>query len=139
MNLDARGYQCESGGGKYASTADRSLPAFERMTQPPAWLVARFAAVTRSSARIPASSICRSCAALACFASIRRHLMLITLAAGNTWNYEYDVWASLAFSFALAGAKLRFDREHTGGSHKDVVDVEIFADNIVDWFVALGS
>ena len=43
--------------------------------------------------------------ALACFASVRRHLMLTTIAAGNSWNYEYDVWASLAFSLLLAGSK----------------------------------
>jgi hypothetical protein len=43
-------------------------------------------------------------AAVACLASIRRQLMLTTLA----WNYEYDVWASLAFSFGLAGAKQVF-------------------------------
>jgi len=40
-------------------------------------------------------------AAAACFASARRHLMLTT----GLWHYEYDVWASLAFSLAIAGAK----------------------------------
>ena len=44
------------------------------------------------------------CAA-ACFASIRRQLMLTT----GWWSYEYDVWASLAFSFGIAGAKQVFD------------------------------
>jgi hypothetical protein len=39
--------------------------------------------------------------ALAFFASLRRHLMLTT----GPWNYEYDVWASLACSFGLAGAR----------------------------------
>ena len=39
--------------------------------------------------------------AAACCAIIRRHLMLTC----GSWNYEYDVWASLCFSFALAGAK----------------------------------
>ncbi len=43
--------------------------------------------------------------AAACFASIRRHLMLTT----GFWNYEYDVWAGLAFSFGLAGAKQVLD------------------------------
>ena len=43
--------------------------------------------------------------AVACFAALRRHLMLTT----NFWTYEYDVWASLAFSLALAGAKQVFD------------------------------
>jgi hypothetical protein len=47
-----------------------------------------------------ANYLMQLCAA-AFFASIRHHLMLTT----NWWNYEYDVWASLAFSFALAGAK----------------------------------
>jgi hypothetical protein len=42
---------------------------------------------------------------VACFAAIRRHLMLTT----NIWTYEYDVWASLAFSLVLAGAKQVFD------------------------------
>jgi len=44
-------------------------------------------------------------AAVACFASVRRQLMLTT----GFWNYEYDVWASLAVSFALAGAKQMSD------------------------------
>ena len=43
--------------------------------------------------------------AVACFASIRRHLMLTT----GWWIYEYDVWASLAVSFGLTGAKQVFD------------------------------
>jgi hypothetical protein len=43
--------------------------------------------------------------AVGCFASIRRHLMLTT----GWWTYEYDVWASLAFSFGLAGAKQVLD------------------------------
>ena len=43
--------------------------------------------------------------AVACFAALRRHLMLTT----NFWTYEYDVWASLAFSLVLAGAKQVFD------------------------------
>jgi hypothetical protein len=42
---------------------------------------------------------------VAFFAAIRRHLMLTT----SFWNYEYDVWASLAASFLLAGAKQVFD------------------------------
>ncbi len=42
--------------------------------------------------------------AAACLASLRRHLMLTT----GFWNYEYDVWASLALSFGLAGAKQVF-------------------------------
>jgi hypothetical protein len=42
---------------------------------------------------------------MACFASIRRHLMLTT----TWWNYEYDVWASLACSFGVAGAKQVLD------------------------------
>lgn len=42
---------------------------------------------------------------LACFATVRRQLMLTT----GSWNYEYDVWASLAFSFVLAGSKQVFD------------------------------
>ena len=37
----------------------------------------------------------------ACFASLRRQLMLTT----EWWSYEYDVWASLAVSFGIAGAK----------------------------------
>jgi hypothetical protein len=43
--------------------------------------------------------------AAACFASARRHLMLTT----DFWTYEYDVWASLAFSLAIAGAKQVLD------------------------------
>jgi hypothetical protein len=43
--------------------------------------------------------------AVACFAALRRHLMLTT----NFWTYEYDVWASLAFSLVLSGAKQVFD------------------------------
>jgi len=43
--------------------------------------------------------------AVACFAALRRHLMLTT----NFWTYEYDVWASLGFSLVLAGAKQVFD------------------------------
>ena len=43
--------------------------------------------------------------AVACFAALRRHLMLTT----TFWTYEYDVWASLAFSLILAGAKQVFD------------------------------
>jgi hypothetical protein len=43
--------------------------------------------------------------AVACFAALRRHLMLTT----TFWTYEYDVWASLAFSLVLAGAKQVFD------------------------------
>ena len=39
------------------------------------------------------------------FAAMRRHLMLTT----NFWTYEYDVWASLAFSLVLSGAKQVFD------------------------------
>jgi hypothetical protein len=38
--------------------------------------------------------------------SIRRHLMLTY---PTLWTYEYDVWAGLAFSFGLAGAKQAFD------------------------------
>ena len=44
-------------------------------------------------------------AAAACGATVRRHLMLTTA----YWQYEYDVWASLAFSFALAGVKQLLD------------------------------
>ena len=44
-------------------------------------------------------------AAFACFASLRRHLMLTS----GFWNYEYDVWSSLAFSVGLAGAKQALD------------------------------
>ena len=44
------------------------------------------------------------CAA-ACFVSIRRHLML----TAGWWNYEYDVWASLAVSCGIAGAKQVLD------------------------------
>ena len=51
-----------------------------------------------------AYSLMQLCAA-AFFASIRRQLMLTT----HGWNYEYDVWASLVFSFALAGAKQVLD------------------------------
>jgi len=43
--------------------------------------------------------------AAACFASARRQLMLTTA----LWTYEYDVWASLAFSLAIAGAKQVLD------------------------------
>ena len=43
--------------------------------------------------------------ALACFASLRRHLMLTT----GLWNYEYDVWISLVLSVGLAGAKQVLD------------------------------
>jgi hypothetical protein len=43
--------------------------------------------------------------AVGCFAAVRRHLMLTT----NFWTYEYDVWASLAFSLILSGAKQVFD------------------------------
>jgi hypothetical protein len=43
--------------------------------------------------------------AVGCFAAIRRQLMLTT----GWWTYEYDVWASLAFSFGLAGAKQVLD------------------------------
>src|SRR5262249_7350476 len=39
--------------------------------------------------------------ALAFFATLRRHLML-TL---QPWNYEYDVWSSLAVSTALTGTR----------------------------------
>jgi len=39
--------------------------------------------------------------AAACFLTIRRYLMLST----GVWNYEYDVWASLAFSLTLVGAR----------------------------------
>jgi hypothetical protein len=42
---------------------------------------------------------------MACFASIRRHLMLTT----TWWSYEYDVWASLTCSFGIAGAKQVLD------------------------------
>jgi len=44
------------------------------------------------------------CAA-AFFASIRRHLMLTTV----WWKFEYDVWASLAVSFGIAGVKQVLD------------------------------
>jgi hypothetical protein len=43
--------------------------------------------------------------AVACFAALRRHLMLTT----TFWTYEYDVWASLTFSLVLSGAKQVFD------------------------------
>jgi len=39
------------------------------------------------------------------FGVIRRQLMLTT----SFWNYEYDVWASLAVSFCLSGTKQVFD------------------------------
>jgi hypothetical protein len=42
---------------------------------------------------------------LALFAAGRRQLLLTT----TLWSYEYDVWASLAASFVLAGAKQAFD------------------------------
>jgi hypothetical protein len=42
---------------------------------------------------------------LALFAAGRRQLLLTT----TIWSYEYDVWASLAASFVLAGAKQAFD------------------------------
>jgi len=42
---------------------------------------------------------------LALFALGRRQLLLTT----SLWSYEYDVWASLAASFVLAGAKQAFD------------------------------
>jgi hypothetical protein len=42
---------------------------------------------------------------LAFFALGRRQLLLTT----SLWSYEYDVWASLAASFVLAGAKQAFD------------------------------
>jgi hypothetical protein len=51
-----------------------------------------------------ANYLTQFCAAMF-FASIRRHLMLTT----EWWRYEYDVWASLALSFALAGAKQALD------------------------------
>jgi len=41
--------------------------------------------------------------AVACFAALRRHLMLTT----NFWTYEYDVWASLAFSLRAGPAQNR--------------------------------
>jgi len=44
-------------------------------------------------------------AALACGATIRRHLMLTT----TFWHYEYDIWASLFVSFVIAGAKQILD------------------------------
>jgi hypothetical protein len=47
--------------------------------------------------------------ALACFVSVRRHLMFTLMAAGHAWQYEYDVWTSLAFSVALAGARQALD------------------------------
>ena len=45
--------------------------------------------------------------AVACFAAVRRHLMLTT----TFWNYECDVWASLVCSLTLAGAKQVFDTQ----------------------------
>jgi hypothetical protein len=51
-----------------------------------------------------ANYLMQLCAA-ALFASVRRQLMLTT----SWWSYEYDVWVSLAFSFALAGAKQVLD------------------------------
>jgi len=42
---------------------------------------------------------------LALFAAGRRQLLLTT----TIWSYEYDVWASLAASLVLAGAKQAFD------------------------------
>jgi hypothetical protein len=41
------------------------------------------------------------------FVLARRQLMLTT----DFWNYEYDVWVSLAVSFLLAGVKQAFDDE----------------------------
>jgi len=46
------------------------------------------------------------CAA-ACFASIRRQLMLTT----DWWNYEYDIWASLAVSFGIGGVQQILDEQ----------------------------
>jgi hypothetical protein len=46
------------------------------------------------------------CAA-ACLVSIRRQFML----TAGWWNYEYDVWGSLAFSLGLAGAKQALDQQ----------------------------
>ena len=43
----------------------------------------------------------------ACLVSIRRHLML----TAGSWNYEYDVWASLAISFGIAGVKQVIDQQ----------------------------
>jgi len=43
--------------------------------------------------------------AIACFASMRRQLMLTT----DWWSYEYDIWASLGVSVGLAGAKQTLD------------------------------
>ncbi|MBL6764056.1 MAG: hypothetical protein ISQ14_03805, partial [Verrucomicrobiae bacterium] len=64
---------------------------------------------TRSSNSRWFSYAAQFCAA-AFFIVIRRQLMLTT----GLWNYEYDVWAALAVSFCLAGAKQHWDhRENT--------------------------
>jgi hypothetical protein len=44
---------------------------------------------------------------LGAFAVVRRQLMLTTA----FWNYEYDVWTSLAVSFLLTGAQRAFENQ----------------------------
>lgn len=55
----------------------------------------------RSSGAYVVAELCL----LGAFGLVRRQLMLTTRA----WTYEYDVWASLALSLLLAGAKQAFD------------------------------
>ena len=55
-----------------------------------------------------ASYILLQISVLGFFAVGRRQLMLTT----NFWTPEYDVWASLAVSFALSGCKQVFDVQH---------------------------
>src|SRR5438094_9978631 len=50
----------------------------------------------------------------------RSHLMLTT----GFWNYEYDVWASLAFSFGLAGAKQAFNLQPRARSEEHTSELQ---------------
>ncbi len=52
------------------------------------------------------SQVLAQLSVLGCFAIIRRQLMLTY----ENWNYEYDVWISLAVSCCIAGAKQRLAR-----------------------------
>ena len=45
--------------------------------------------------------------AAAVCATVRRQIMLTT----GSWHYEYDIWASLVVSFAIAGAKQMLDTQ----------------------------
>jgi hypothetical protein len=60
----------------------------------------------REHRSMAANWLMQLCAA-ACFASLRRQLMLTT----DWWNYEYDIWASLGVSFGIGGAKQILDRQ----------------------------